>query len=156
LSINIVLVEPEIPQNTGNIIRSCVCTDSVLHLIKPLGFSLDEKSLKRAGLDYFDLANIKIYESFDEFLVNKNLEDMYFFTTKASKKYTDAEFGDSVFLIFGKETKGLEKRILELNPENNLRMPMLINDRVRSLNLSNTVAIALYEVIRQQNLDFLK
>ena len=137
MAINIVLVEPEIPQNTGNIIRTCACTNAVLHLIKPLGFSMDEKHMRRAGLDYIDLVKINIYEDFADF------------STKSQKNHYDAEYNDGCYLIFGKETKGLSKEILEKYPEGMVRIPMVNEDRIRSLNLSNSVAVAVYEAIRQ-------
>lgn len=153
MAINIVLVEPEIPQNTGNIIRTCACTNAVLHLIKPLGFSMDEKHMKRAGLDYIDLVNIKVYENFSEF-EEKNQEKKYFlFSTKSNKNHFDATYNDDCYLIFGKETKGLPKEILEKYPEDMVRIPMVNEERIRSLNLSNSVAIAVYETIRQIGTD---
>jgi len=149
LALNIVLVEPEIPQNTGNIIRTCACINARLHLIKPLGFSMDEKLLKRAGLDYMDLVSIHYYDSFYDLVKGKDINKFYFFTTKAEKKHTEANYIDESYIVFGKETKGLTKEILSLNPSNNVRIPMLNIDRVRSLNLSNSVAVAAYEAIRQ-------
>ena len=149
MAINIVLVEPEIPQNTGNIIRTCACTNAVLHLIKPLGFSMDEKHMRRAGLDYIDLVKINIYEDFADF-ENKNPgADCHLFSTKSQKNHYDAEYNDGCYLIFGKETKGLSKKILEKYPEGMVRIPMVNEDRIRSLNLSNSVAVAVYEAIRQ-------
>lgn len=156
MAVNIVLVEPEIPQNTGNIIRTCACIKARLHLVKPLGFSMDEKYLKRAGLDYIDLVDIMIYDSFEELFKKRNADDFYFLTTKADKKYTQAEFKDECYIVFGKESKGLSKEILNLNPDNNIRIPMLDNDRIRSLNLSNSVAIAAYEAVRQIDYSYLR
>ena len=149
MALNIVLVEPEIPQNTGNIIRTCACINARLHLIKHMGFSMDEKQLKRAGLDYMDLVSINYYESFEELIEDKDINKFYFFTTKAKKNHTEATYEDESYIVFGKETKGLSQEILSLNPNNNVRIPMLNMDRVRSLNLSNSVAIAAYEAIRQ-------
>ena len=149
MALNIVLVEPEIPQNTGNIIRTCACINARLHLIKPMGFSMDEKQLKRAGLDYMDLVSINYYDSFEELIGDKDINKFYFFTTKAKKNHTEATYEDESYIVFGKETKGLSQEILSLNPNNNVRIPMLNMDRVRSLNLSNSVAIAAYEAIRQ-------
>lgn len=149
MAVNIVLVEPEIPQNTGNIIRTCACTNAVLHLVKPLGFSMDEKHMKRAGLDYIDLVKINIYENFAEF-EEKNPNGKYFlFSTKSQKNHFDVSYEDNCYLIFGKETKGLSKNILEKYPENMIRIPMVNEDRIRSLNLSNSVAIGVYEALRQ-------
>ena len=147
--LNIVLVEPEIPQNTGNIIRSCAATVTTLHLVRPLGFSFDDKHLKRSGLDYHDLANIKFYDSFDE-VVKNNPEGKFFFsTTKVNQSHSDVKFVENSFIVFGKETKGLPKEIIENNLETCIRIPMIDDERARSLNLSNSVAIVLYEALRQ-------
>lgn len=149
--LNIVLVEPEIPQNTGNIIRSCAATGTTLHLVRPLGFSFDDKHLKRSGLDYHDLANIKFYDSFDE-VVKNNPEGKFFFsTTKVNQSHSDVKFVENSFIVFGKETKGLSKEIIENNLETCIRIPMIDDERARSLNLSNSVAIVLYEALRQLN-----
>jgi len=145
---HIVLVEPEIPANTGNISRTCAVTGSSLHLVKPLGFSVDDKHLKRAGLDYWEYLDIHYYDSFSE-LRNKYPDNRFFFaTTKASKSYTDFSFGPSDFLVFGKETAGLPMDLLKANWETCMRIPM--GKHLRSLNLSNSVAIILYEALRQQ------
>ncbi len=146
--INIVLVEPEIPQNTGNIIRTCACTGAVLHLVHPLGFSMDEKSLKRAGLDYIDLVEIKHYDDFSDF-VSQNPGEYFLFSTKAQKLYTDAEYADNCYLIFGKETKGLNEEIRNAYANSLVKLPMKTSERIRSLNLSNTVCVAVFEAIRQ-------
>ncbi len=146
--INIVLVEPEIPQNTGNIIRTCACTGAVLHLVHPLGFSMDEKSLKRAGLDYIDLVEIKHYDDFSDF-VSQNPGEYFLFSTKAQKLYTDAEYADNCYLIFGKETKGLSDEIRNAYANSLVKLPMKTSERIRSLNLSNTVCVAVFEAIRQ-------
>ena len=147
--LNIVLVEPEIPQNTGNIIRSCAATGTTLHLVRPLGFSFDDKHLKRSGLDYHDLANIKFYVSFDE-VVKNNPEGKFFFsTTKVNQSHSDVKFVENSFIVFGKETKGLPKEIIENSLETCIRIPMIDDERARSLNLSNSVAIVLYEALRQ-------
>ncbi len=146
--INIVLVEPEIPQNTGNIIRTCACTGAVLHLVHPLGFSMDEKSLKRAGLDYIDLVEIKHYDDFEDF-VSQNPGQYFLFSTKAQKLYTDAEYADNCYLIFGKETKGLNEEIRNAYANSLVKLPMKTSERIRSLNLSNTVCVAVFEAIRQ-------
>ena len=148
--LNIVLVEPEIPANTGNIARTCAATKSQLHLIKPLGFSIDDKHLKRAGLDYWHLLDVKIYENLEEFF-EKNPDGRFFYlTTKAPRSYLEAEFSDGDFLLFGKETKGLPEEMLYRNEERCIRIPM--REEARSLNLSNAVAIVTYEALRQ--LDF--
>lgn len=144
--LNIVLVEPEIPQNTGNIARTCAATGARLHLVGPMGFKIDDKKLKRAGLDYWSLLDITYYDSLAEFL-EKNSGEFYFFTTKARHVYSEIEYPDNCYLLFGKETKGLPEELLLENPERCVRMPML--GGARSLNLSNTVAIAAYEVLRQ-------
>lgn len=147
--INIVLVEPEIPHNTGNIIRTCANTGARLHLVRPLGFSLDDKHLKRCGLDYWDIADIQYYDSFEE-LQAKHPDGKYFFaTTKTKRSYTDAEYEPGCFLVFGKETKGLPKRIIEANEDTCIRIPMRGIEKARCLNLSNSVAIVAYEALRQ-------
>jgi len=144
---NIVLVEPEIPQNTGNISRTCACTASTLHLVGKLGFSTDDKHLKRSGLDYWHMLDIRYYDSWDDF-VCKNKDGRYWFcTTKAPSSYTEVSFDKNDFLIFGKETKGLPEELLKANLEKCIRIPML--PAARSLNLSNSVAIVLYEALRQ-------
>ena len=149
MDINIVLVEPEIPQNTGNIARTCAATGASLHLVKPLGFEIDDRKLKRAGLDYWDKLDITYYENLSEFLEKNKDEAMFFFTTKAKRKYTDAEYPGRVFIVFGKETKGLPEELLYENSEKCVRIPM--RDTLRSLNLSNSVAVAVYEVLRQRD-----
>ncbi len=151
MSYNIVLVEPEIPQNTGNISRTCAVTDSSLHLIKPLGFSIEEKHLRRAGLDYWQYLDLHVYESLDEFFEKNRGGEFYYFSTKAPKRYTDVTYPDGAFLIFGKETKGLPEELLEKNLERCVRIPM--KGALRSLNLSNSVAIAIYEALRQNDFD---
>ena len=151
MSYNIVLVEPEIPQNTGNISRTCAVTDSSLHLIKPLGFSIEEKHLKRAGLDYWQYLDLHVYENLDEFFEKNASGDFYFFSTKAPKRYTDVTYPDGAFLIFGKETKGLPEPLLEENLDKCVRIPM--QGELRSLNLSNSVAIAVYEALRQKDFE---
>ncbi|MCI8332719.1 MAG: tRNA (uridine(34)/cytosine(34)/5-carboxymethylaminomethyluridine(34)-2'-O)-methyltransferase TrmL [Clostridiales bacterium] len=146
--IHIVLVEPEIPQNTGNIARTCAATGAVLHLVKPLGFSIDDKKLKRAGLDYWHQLQIEYHDSLQAFLSKYQDKALYFFTTKATHTYADPVYPEEVFLVFGKETKGLPEELLYEHPEQCVRIPML--DQRRSLNLSNSVAIGVYEVLRQQ------
>ncbi|MEG0545869.1 MAG: tRNA (cytidine(34)-2'-O)-methyltransferase [Oscillospiraceae bacterium] len=150
MSLNIVMVEPEIPQNTGNVARTCAATGARLHLVGPMGFKIDDKKLKRAGLDYWDLLDISYYNSLDEFFI-KNSGDFYFFTTKARHIYSDINYPENSYLFFGKETKGLPEKLLYDNPDSCVRMPMINNSHARSLNLSNTVAIATYEVLRQWN-----
>ena len=152
--INIVLYEPEIPQNTGNIARTCAATGAALHLIKPLGFTIDDKKLKRAGLDYWHLLDITYYENEQDFFEKNKGETVYYFTTKAPKKHTDVTYPDRVFLMFGKETAGLPERLLAEHPDTALRIPMLPN--LRSLNLSNSAAIAVYEVLRQRDFEGLE
>ena len=156
MPINIVLVEPEIPHNTGNIIRTCANTGAQLHLIKPLGFSLDDKHLKRCGLDYWDIADIKYYDSFEE-LQEKYPEANYFYaTTKTQKSYADVEYNEGCFLVFGKETKGLPKDLIEKNEGHCIRIPMRGIEGARCLNLSNSVAIVVYEALRQLGFPDLK
>lgn len=149
MTLNIVLVEPEIPQNTGNIARTCAATGTSLHLVKPLGFSIDDKHVKRAGLDYWSLLDLHIYENLDEFFQKNDVNKFYFATTKGHKSYTDFNFEEGAFLIFGKETAGLPKEILSKYKERTMRIPMVNDERARSLNLSNSVAIIVYEALRQ-------
>ena len=151
MSIHIVLVEPEIPQNTGNIARTCAVTGASLHLIKPLGFSLEEKELKRAGLDYWSELDVHVYENLEEFFSTHQGAEIYYFSKKASHVYTEVPYPDDVYLMFGKETKGLPVPLIKDNWERTLRMPM--RPSMRSLNLSNAVAIAVYEVLRQHNFE---
>ena len=146
---NIVLVEPEIPQNTGNIVRTCAATGCKLHLVRPLGFEVSDKYLKRAGLDYWKDAEIFYYDSFEEVLNKFPASSFYYFTTKARKNYSSVAFKEGDFLVFGKETRGLPEELLKANKDACVRIPML-ND-TRSLNLSNSVAIAVYEGLRQQD-----
>ena len=149
--INVVLYEPEIPQNTGNIMRTCAGTGVFLHLIEPLGFKLDEKSIKRCGVNYIDHCNYRVYKNFDEFMEN-NSGKYYFFTRYGKKPHTSFDFSDvneNIYLIFGKESTGIPKSILKNYLESCMRIPM--NSNIRALNLSNSVAIAVYEVLRQQN-----
>lgn len=149
--INIVLYEPEIPQNTGNIMRTCVATGSKLHLIKPLGFSLDEKSIKRSGANYIDKLDYEVYENYEDFK-NKNEGTYYFFTRYGKKTHSEFDYSnkdENIYLIFGKESSGIDKKILKDNLDHCMRIPM--TEDVRSLNLSNCVAIVVYEVLRQQD-----
>lgn len=152
--LNIVLVEPEIPQNTGNIARTCAATGASLHLVKPMGFTVDDRKLKRAGLDYWDKLNITYYENLDAFLTRHKGEAMYFFTTKAPRRHTDVIYPERVFLVYGKETAGLPESLLEANQESCVRIPM--RENLRSLNLSNAAAIGVYEVLRQHGFDALE
>ncbi len=146
---NIVLLEPEIPSNTGNIGRTCVITNTKLHLIKPLGFSTDDKSLKRAGLDYWKDLDVTYYDNFEDFISkNKNIK-LYMATTKAKNMYTEVNYGQDDFIMFGKETAGIPEEILLEHPEECIRIPM--DERYRSLNLSNSVSIILFEALRQNN-----
>lgn len=150
LNLNIVLFEPEIPQNTGNIGRTCVLTNSSLHLIKPLGFSIDEKAVKRAGLDYWPQLDLHIYESFEELQEKNKNANFYFSTTHAKNYYTDVKFAEGDFIVFGRESSGLPDYIRNNNEDNCIRVPM-IETSTRSLNLSNSVAIVTYEALRQIN-----
>lgn len=145
--LNIVLVEPEIPQNTGNIARTCAATGAKLHLVRPMGFEVDDKKLKRAGLDYWYLLDITYYENLGDFYAKNPDGKFYYFTTKAQKRHSDVEYPDKCFLVFGKETAGLPEELLLKNKETCVRIPMI--DDARSLNLSNSVAIAVYETLRQ-------
>ena len=144
---NIVLVEPEIPQNAGNIARTCAATGTRLHMIRPLGFEVSDKYLKRAGLDYWNLVEIFYYDSFDELMEGYADGRFFFFTTKGRNRHSDVAFKDGDFLVFGKETKGLPEELLLQHEETCLRIPM--RGEARSLNLSNSVAVALYEALRQ-------
>ena len=145
--LNIVLVEPEIPQNCGNIARTCAATGSCLHLIKPLGFDISEKAVKRAGLDYWHLVDVRVYENLDDFFSKNEVTQMWCLSTKAPRCHTEASFQDGCYLFFGKETKGLPEDFLEAHRECCVRIPM--REEARSLNLSNSVAIAVYEALRQ-------
>lgn len=151
MKLNIVMVEPEIPQNTGNIARTCAAIGAKLHLVKPLGFEISDKYLKRAGLDYWDKLDIETHESLQQFLEKYSPENcnMYFSTTKGKQCYSDVDYtkSDEVFLLFGKETKGLPEDLLQKYIKNTIRIPM--REHLRSLNLSNSVAIVAYEVFRQ-------
>ena len=143
---NIVLVEPEIPQNTGNIARTCAATGSRLHLVRPLGFAIDDRKLKRAGLDYWHLLDITYYDGLDDFFA-KNAGRFFYFSTKAPRAYCEAEYRDGDYLVFGKETAGLPEELLRVHPDDCVRLPMI--EGARSLNLSNTVAVGVYEALRQ-------
>ncbi len=145
---HIVLVEPEIPQNTGNIARTCAATGAELHLIKPLGVSLEDKYLKRAGLDYWFLMKYTVYESWGDFLEKNKDANLYYATTKAPRDYASVEYTENDYLVFGKETRGLDEQLLKDNYHKCIRIPM--RKEARSLNLSNSVAVVLYEALRQQ------
>ena len=154
LHINIVLHEPEIPQNTGNIARTCAATGASLHLIRPLGFEIDNAKLKRAGLDYWDKLDIRFYDGIDDFYEKNPDAKVYYFTTKARHTYSDVKYPKQPWIMFGKETKGLPEDLLYNNPDNCVRIPM--RDKLRSLNLSNAVAIATYEILRQYDFEGLR
>ena len=145
--LNIVLHEPEIPQNCGNIARTCAATGSVLHLIKPLGFDISEKAVRRAGLDYWHLVDVRVYENLEDFFARNQVTELWCLSTKAPRCYTEAAFHDGCYLLFGKETKGLPEDFLAMHYEETVRIPM--REEARSLNLSNAVAITVYEALRQ-------
>ena len=150
MSINIVLVEPEIPANTGNISRTCAVTGTQLHLVEPLGFDISDKQVRRAGLDYWPHLNVQVHKSLDEFF--KNTQGIYYYcSTKAKKYYHEVVFEQDCYLLFGKETKGLPEDLVFGNPEQAIKIPM--KDGLRSLNLSNAVGIVVYEALRQQGFD---
>ncbi|OQB14892.1 MAG: tRNA (cytidine(34)-2'-O)-methyltransferase [Firmicutes bacterium ADurb.Bin193] len=152
--LNIVLVEPEIPQNTGNIARTCAATGARLHLVKPMGFEVDDAKLKRAGLDYWWLVDITYYDCLDAFFDAHKDDSLFFLTTKAGRIYSDIAYPDEAYIVFGKETKGLSEKLLRENYEKCVRIPMV--DDARSLNLSNAVAITAYEYYRQKDFSGLK
>ena len=147
--LNIVLVEPQIPQNTGNVARTCAATGARLHLVEPMGFRVDDAKLKRAGLDYWHLLDTTYYKDLNDFFEKNKDGHFFYFSTKATKIYSDAEYPDNSYLVFGKETAGLPEDLLFANPDRCVRLPMIDNSAARSLNLSNTVAIGVYEVLRQ-------
>lgn len=153
-NINIVLLEPEIPQNTGNIARTCAAVGAALHLIRPLGFDIDDRKLKRAGLDYWYALDITYYDNINDFNTRNPESHIYYFSTKSQNNYTDVIYPEKVFLMFGKETAGLPEELLCRNRENSVRIPML--GGLRSLNLSNSAAIAVYEVLRQREFSGLR
>lgn len=152
--LNVVLVEPEIPQNTGNIARTCAATGSVLHLVKPLGFDISERAVRRAGLDYWHLVDVRVYENLDELFEKNDIRQMRLFSTKAPRAYTEADYGDGCFLFFGRETRGLPEAFLEAHFESCVRIPM--RTEARSLNLSNSVAVGVFEALRQQDFPHLQ
>ena len=146
-SLNVVLIEPEIPQNTGNIARTCAATGARLHLVEPMGFRIDDKKVKRAGLDYWDKLDISYYSSTAKFLEKNKGGKFFYFTTKAEQSHSDVEYPNGCFLVFGKETRGLPEELLKANHDSCVRLPM--RGIIRSLNLSNAVAVGVYEVLRQ-------
>lgn len=148
MRLNIVLVEPEIPANTGNIARTCAVTGAQLHLVEPLGFSIEDKHLKRAGLDYWSHLHVKVHKSLDDFFIATDGGIYYYCSTKAKRAYHEVDYEDSCYLLFGKETKGLPEPLIFENPENSIRIPM--RPGLRSLNLSNSVSIVAYEALRQR------
>ena len=151
---NIVLIEPEIPQNAGNIVRTCAVTNTNLYMGKPLGFDLDEKHFRRAGMDYRDFANVKVVDTFEEIIESNPNAKFYFASTKSKKTYADVKYDKDCFIVFGKESFGIRESILKAHYEDCIRIPMI--EKARSLNLSNSVAIILYEALRQNNFDGLK
>ena len=149
--INIVLHEPEIPQNTGNIARTCAATGASLHLIRPMGFTVDDKKLKRAGLDYWDKLDITYYDGLADFYSKNPDAEIFYFTTKGQRRYTDVSYPEKVYIMFGKESAGLPEDLLFQHPDRAVRIPM--REHLRSLNLSNSVAIAVFEILRQYQFD---
>ena len=156
MAIHIVLVEPEIPPNTGNIARSCAATGAVLHLVKPLGFSIEDKALRRAGLDYWPYVNLQVHESLDAFLNEYKERRMFPVTTKGEHYFTDFQYRDEDMFLFGKETAGLPRDFIEANKEYAIRIPMSEDTRLRSFNLSNSANIILFEALRQLGFPNLK
>lgn len=152
MGFHIVFVEPEIPPNTGNIARTCAATDSVLHLVRPLGFDIDSKAVRRAGLDYWPFVKLEVHDSLEEFLKKHMDKRMFLATTKGGKRYTDVKYEDGDMILFGRETQGLPKDFVEKNKDFAIRIPMSENTRLRSLNLANSANIILFEALRQ--LDF--
>lgn len=151
MSLNIVLVHPEIPPNTGNIARTCAATGTSLHLVKPLGFNIDDKTVRRAGLDYWKHVDLHVYDSLDDFLEKNDVSKMYFVSTLGKNRYTDINYEDDAMLVFGRETLGLDRDLLSKYEEQTIRIPMGKNEELRSLNLGNSAAIVLYEALRQQD-----
>ena len=154
IMINVVLIEPEIPQNTGNIARTCAAVGAALHLVEPMGFKVDDAKLKRAGLDYWHYLDITYYKDADDFFNRSQGQNLYFFTTKAAKLYSEMLYGENPYLVFGKETAGISEDILKKNLGFCVRIPM--RDSLRSLNLSNAAAVGIYEVLRQGDFEGLK
>ncbi|MDO4393936.1 MAG: tRNA (uridine(34)/cytosine(34)/5-carboxymethylaminomethyluridine(34)-2'-O)-methyltransferase TrmL [Bacillota bacterium] len=156
MTMHVVLVEPEIPPNTGNIARSCAATGTVLHLVKPLGFRIDDRSLKRAGLDYWEYVDVRIHDSLEAFMEEYQGHTMYLATTKGGHVYTDIKYKDEDMILFGRETAGLPRWFIDEHEENAVRIPMSKDTRLRSLNLANSVNIILFEALRQQGFPMLK
>ena len=152
MALHVVFVEPEIPPNTGNIARTCAATNTVLHLVKPLGFSIDDKAVQRAGLDYWPYVQLEVHESLEEFLKKYEGRRMWLATTKGGQRYTDVQYQDEDMLLFGRETAGLPRDFIAANKERAVRIPMSENTRLRSFNLANSANIILFEALRQ--LDF--
>lgn len=152
--LNVVLVAPEIPQNTGNIARTCAATGSTLHLIRPLGFDVSDSAVKRAGLDYWHLVDVRVYDSLDDFFAKNRVGQMRLFSTKAPRCYTEVPYDDDCFLFFGRETRGLDEDFLSEHYDDCVRIPM--RTEARSLNLSNSVAVAVFEALRQQSFPHLQ
>lgn len=148
-SLNIALIEPEIPQNTGNIARTCAATGARLHLVEPMGFRITDKQVKRAGLDYWDKLDITYYKDIDDFFERNKGAEFFYFTTKAEQAHSDVQYPNNCFLVFGKETKGLPEQLLKANHDRCVRLPM--RGIIRSLNLANSVCAGAYEVLRQWN-----
>ena len=151
MTFNVVLVEPEIPPNTGNIARTCAATGTSLHLVKPLGFNIDDKAVRRAGLDYWKYLDLHLYDSLEIFLEENKDRIMYLVSTLGGKTYSEIQYEDDCMLVFGRETLGLDRSFLKQNQENTVRIPMGNNEALRSLNLSNSVAVVLYEALRQND-----
>ena len=156
MGFHIVFVEPEIPPNTGNIARTCAATDSVLHLVRPLGFDIDSKAVRRAGLDYWPFVKLEVHDSLEEFLKKHMDKRMFLATTKGGKRYTDVKYEDGDMILFGRETQGLPKDFVEKNKDFAIRIPMSENTRLRSLNLANSANIILFEALRQLDFPHLK
>ena len=156
MALHIVFVEPEIPGNTGNIARTCAATGAHLHLVKPLGFDINEKAVRRAGLDYWPYVNLTVYENLDEFLEQNADRRMFLATTKGSQRYTDVEYEDDDMILFGKETAGLPRDFIAQNSNMSIRIPLSEDTRLRSLNLANSANIILFEALRQLNFPELK
>ena len=156
MALHIVFVEPEIPPNTGNIARTCAATDTVLHLVRPLGFNIDEKSLKRAGLDYWPYVKLEVHDSLDEFMKKYGDHRLWLATTKGDKIYTDVEYQDEDMILFGRETAGLPRDFINEHKESAVRIPMSADTRLRSFNLANSANIILFEALRQLGFPGLK
>lgn len=156
MALHIVLVEPEIPPNTGNIARTCAATNTVLHLVEPLGFDISDKAVKRAGLDYWPFVDLHVHESLEAFMQEYQGHTMYLATTKGTHDYTEVEYKDGDMILFGRETRGLPKDFIAEHSENAIRIPMSSDTRLRSLNLSNSANIILFEALRQLGFPDLK